>query len=135
MFKSISSGHEVLMDAKSPMGSDKAATPKELVLMAICGCTAMDVVMLLKKYRQEVKSFDVTADADLTEGQPKIFKAVNLVFNINGNVDIEKAKEAVMLSQTKYCGVSAMIATSCPIHYKVLVNGDLVSEATANFSH
>ncbi len=134
-FKSISDGHEVLMDTRSPIGSDSAASPKQLVLMAICGCSAMDVVMLLKKFRQDLKSFDILAEADLTKGQPSVFKEVNLTFNITGNVEPTKAQEAVMLSQTKYCGVSAMIAKCSPIKYKVLVNGTLVAEGAADFQY
>jgi putative redox protein len=77
--------------------------PKQLLLAAICGCTA-------------------------------IFKEVRLQFVITGKVDPERALESVRLSQTRYCGVSAMVSKSVPILYSVLVNDCLVGEGRAEFA-
>lgn len=126
-------GHLVPVDAKSPIGDGSAVTPKHLVLVAIAGCTAMDVIALMRKYRQEVKTFTVEADAPMKEGHPAVFKDVMVTYKIHGNVEKEKVLEAARLSMTKYCGVSAMIAKACPINYKVEVNDELVGEGQAQF--
>jgi putative redox protein len=94
----------------------------------------MDVVALLKKYKQPVEAFQVDADASLTEGKyPTIFKEVKLTFKIKGQVEAAKALEAVMLSQTKYCAVSAMVSKAVSITYVVEVNGNNVGEGQADF--
>jgi putative redox protein len=123
------------MDAKGPMGSDSAMTPKELLLLAVSGCTGMDVVALLKKFKQPFEAFSVEAEGELTEGMhPSVFKEINLIFKITGNVESNKAIEAVQLSQTKYCGVSAMVSTSVPIHYTIFINEKKVGSGKAKFS-
>lgn len=121
------------MDAKSPIGSDSAHSPKELVLAGVCGCTAMDVVALLRKYKQPLERFSVEAESDLTEGYPAIFKEVKLTFKLWGSLDSQKIIEAVHLSQTKYCGVSAMIAKACPITYEIFLNDSKIGEGQAAF--
>ena len=126
-------GYKTEMDAKSPLGSDTAHTPKELVLAGICGCTAMDVVALLKKFKQPLEKLSVEAETELTEGYPAVFKEVQLVFKFSGPMDSQKVLESVMLSQTKYCGVSAMIAKAAPILYTVYLNDSKIGDGRAKF--
>ncbi|MCB0418651.1 MAG: OsmC family protein [Bdellovibrionales bacterium] len=121
------------MDAKRPIGEDAAMNPKELVLAGVSGCTAMDVVALLRKYRQPADSFEVEAETTLTSGHPAIFEKVDLRFVVKGKVEPEKLIEAVTLSQTKYCGVSAMIAKAAPIHYVIELNGEEIHRGNAHF--
>lgn len=124
----------VTMDAKAPIGSGQGLTPKELVALGVAGCTAMDVAALMKKYAQPVETFQVTAEFTLTKGTtPAIFQTMDLVFDLTGNIDQSKALEAVRLSQTKYCGVSAMISKSVPINYIVRINNADVGSGTADF--
>ena len=124
----------VVTDAKAPLGNGSAMTPKELVVVGLCGCTAMDVVALMRKHKQDVKSFVVEADVTTTETHPMVFSKAELNFKLEGNA-LDKAKilEAVQLSQTKYCGVSAMLSKAFPIHYSVYVNGEQVGQGEANF--
>ncbi len=134
-FTTAAGAHAIRMDAKPPLGDDAAPTPKQLLLAAICGCTAMDVVALLKKHKQELDTLEVRAEAPSTEGvQPAIFKEVRLRFVIAGKVDPHHALESVRLSQTRYCGVSAMVSKAVPIFYSVLVNDSLVGEGRAEFA-
>lgn len=121
------------MDAKSPIGTDQAASPKQMVLMAICGCTAMDVVSLLKKYKEPLKSLKVNAEADLTDSYPKIFKSVLVEFFFEGEINPARVIEAVELSQSKYCGVSAMIAKACPVNYIAYLNDKKLAEGSSRF--
>ena len=133
-FDATSGDHHVLMDAKAPIGKGLGYTPKELVLAGIAGCTAMDVIALLRKYKQDVKSFTVESNAEQTTGShPVVFKNVSIIFNLEGTIEPSKAIEAVRLSQTQYCGVSAMISKSVPIDYTVILNGEEIGTGQAAF--
>lgn len=126
--------HNVPMDAKSPIGKSSAATPKELVAMGLAGCTAMDVIAFLKKFKQMPKKFHVDADVQTSSsGHPVVFEKANLTFNVEGEIDPEKLKEAVHLSQTKYCGVSAMLSKAFPIEYRILLNKQEIGQGSAQF--
>ncbi len=125
----------VPMDAKPPIGNGTAMTPKELVLAGLCGCTAMDVVALLKKYKQPLEFLEVDADAISQEaGYPAVFREIKLVFEIRGPMDREKVLEAVRLSQTKFCSVSGMLSKAVPIDYEVRLNSETIGTGKADFS-
>lgn len=133
-FSGLVDSHIVPMDAKSPIGKDKAASPKELVAMGLGGCTAMDVIALLKKHKQPPKTFRVDIEIQPSTGaHPIVFNKATLSFIVDGDVEAEILVEAVKLSQTKYCGVSAMLAKSFPIEYRVILNGQEVGTGLANF--
>lgn len=126
--------HTVSMDTKPPIGDDTAITPKQMLIVAICGCTGMDVVGLLKKYKQPLSKFEIEAEATVTEGaHPIVFKDVQLVFKFEGSLEKEKVLEAVTLSQTKYCSVSAMLSKAFPINYTVHLNSENIGAGTAQF--
>ncbi len=134
-FTAEADNHSVPMDTKSPIGDDTAITPKQLVVAAICGCTGMDVVALLKKYKQPLVAFEIDAEAMLTEGvHPIVFKEVRLTFKLEGQLDKDQVLEAVRLSQTKYCSVSAMLSKACPINYTVQLNTETIGAGNADFS-
>ncbi len=134
-FEGEADGNKVSLDAKSPIGSGSGLTPKELLPIAISGCTAMDVVSLMRKYKQPLESFDVATDVTMQEGsKPAVFADVLLTFTLTGALDPEKVLEAVHLSQTKYCSVSAMMAKATPIHYRVILNGKEIGTGEAAFS-
>lgn len=133
-FTAVADNHSVDMDTKPPIGTDTALSPKQLVLAAICGCTAMDVVALLKKYKQPLESFQIEAESTLSEGKhPIIFKEVRLMFKLTGVIDNAKLIEAITLSQTKYCSVSAMISKAVPISYVIELNGKNIGSGRADF--
>lgn len=117
-------GHEIHMDTKSPFGEDKFISPKELLLQGLCGCTAMDVISLMRKFRQELTGLSVSAKTELTQEHPMVFKEIELEYQFQGNnLDPVKVKEAVELSRFKYCGVSAMLAKNSEIHHRIFING------------
>lgn len=133
-FEAKVGSNTVSMDTKAPIGRNTAANPKELVAAGLCGCTAMDVIALMRKYKQEVTHFSVKADISMTEkGHPIVFTAARLNFYLEGKVDPVKAVEAVQLSQTQYCGVSAMLVKAFPITWEVFVNGESVGSGQASF--
>ena len=133
-FTSEIENHMVSMDTKPPIGEDTAITPKQMLVAAICGCTGMDVVALLKKYHQPLSKFEIEAEATVTEGShPIVFKMVQLVFKIEGTLEKEKVLEAITLSQTKYCSVSAMLSKAFPIQYTVQLNSEVIGTGIAQF--
>jgi putative redox protein len=131
-FTAQSGTNEISLDAKAPIGKDQGQTPKELVAAGLGGCTAMDVMALMKKHKQTVTEF--TIDVEPTSGpHPHVFAKAEITFSLRGQIDPSIALESVRLSQTKFCGVSAMLAKAFPITYKVIVNGDVVGNGHANF--
>jgi putative redox protein len=135
-FDGVAGDHVVAMDAKAPIGKDTGATPKELVALGLGGCTAMDVIALLKKYKQPPDSFQIDVEIETSTGaHPAVFKKAVLTFDVNGTVDPEKLVEAVKLSQTKFCGVSAMLSQSFLIEYRINLNGSEIGTGTANFNN
>ena len=127
-------GSQVSLDSKPPLGSSQGFTPKELVAIGLSGCTAMDVIALLKKYKEPVETLEVDTEVEASDsGHPIVFKSILLKFKATGQIVPEKLIEAITLSQTQYCGVSAMLSKSVPINYEVSLNGNKVTEGLAHF--
>lgn len=127
-------GHSVAMDTLAPIGKGEGLTPKELVAIGLGGCTAMDVAALMKKYRQPVTTFDVDVHVEQSDnGHPVVFRSVVVTFRLTGEIEKDKLLEAVHLSQTRYCGVSAMLSQAAPIEYKVELNGEEIGSGHADF--
>lgn len=116
-------------------GHDLGPSPKEFVLAGIAGCTAMDVISILNKMRFEIKSFEVSADTVTTTGTPSVFGEINVIFQLESpNIPVDRYLHAIELSQTKYCGVSKMIAYNSPILYSAVLNGTVVGSGKALFT-
>jgi putative redox protein len=111
--------HLVPMDTTPDFGGDSSATkPLELLLLALGGCTGMDIVSLLKKMRQDFSGIEMNLTAERSEEHPNVYTKIDLEYVIYGRgIDEEKVKRAVELSQEKYCSVSAMLRKSCPVNY------------------
>lgn len=134
LFTAESEGNKIDLDAKSPIGTGKALTPKELFAISVSGCTAMDVAALMRKYKQPVESFEVEADVSIKEGShPQVFNEIAITFSLRGNLDKTKVIEAVHLSQTQYCSISAMVSKSVPINYRILLNDEEIATGKAEF--
>lgn len=133
-FESQMGAHKIQMDTKAPLGQDSAPSPKQVLMSSIAACTAMDVVSLLKKYRQEPTKFWIENESEQTGGQPSVFKEIKMIYFIEGEIESGKALEAVQLSMTRYCGVSAMVAKVSPILYTVVLNGREIGKGHAEFA-
>jgi putative redox protein len=127
--------HQITLDGKAPLGKDKGPTPKELVVAGLAGCTAMDVIALLKKYKQPVTALSVTSSVKTSEPtkHPVVFTEALIEFHATGEIDPAKLIEAVELSQTKFCGVSAMFAELFPVRWEIQLNGNSIKSGQANF--
>jgi putative redox protein len=115
------SNHLVPMDSGPDFGGDSSATkPMELLLVALGGCTGMDVVPLLKKMRQDVTAVELNISAARSEEHPMVYTKIDLAYVVTGrNLEEDKVKRAVDLSQERYCSVSAMLKKACPVNYTI----------------
>ncbi|HVP38613.1 MAG TPA: OsmC family protein [Candidatus Saccharimonadales bacterium] len=122
-------GHGVLMDTKVEVGGGNwAATPKELVLHGLGGCTGMDVVSILRKMRVAFRSFSIVVEAELEADPPKAFRSAHLDYRFEGEgLPLDSLQRAVALSQDKYCAVSHTLRKAFPITWSITVNGQTVA--------
>ena len=104
-------GFEVVMDSDSSVGGDDTGPrPMELILIGLCGCTAMDVISILRKKRQSVSKLKVKAHADRADTHPKVFTDIMLEYIVSGkNVDPKAVERAIQLSADRYCPAQAML--------------------------
>ena len=106
-------GHHILIDDAA---GNTGAKPIELVAIALAGCTAFDVIGILRKKRQEVTGYEVTVEADQTPDPPQVFTKVRIHHIVTGVGIAEHAlRDAIHLSETKYCSVGAMVKQSAEI--------------------
>jgi putative redox protein len=105
------SGHSIIVDGDKAAGN----SPMELVLIALCGCTAYDVVSILQKKREPFTSLEVRAQAERAAGPPSVYTEIKLIYRIGGKVSRKAAEDAVRLSKEKYCSVSAMLEKTAKI--------------------
>lgn len=122
-------GHIVNVDSRPEFGGDdQGPSPMELVLMGVAGCSAIDMISILKKQRQEITSFKAEVEGERVQvGEAKPFKDIHVVFYLEGNIKEEKAAKAAQLSFDKYCSVSKTLEPTATIHYKVVLNGILLA--------
>jgi len=114
-------GHIAAMDgAPDGGGHNLAPRPMEMVLLGTGGCTAYDVVLILKRGRHAVTGCDVTLSAERAETDPKVFTNIHFAFTVTGHA-LSKAvvERAVKLSHEKYCSASAMLASSAQMTWSV----------------
>lgn len=116
-------GHIVNVDARPDFGgNDMGPSPMELVLMGVAGCSAIDMISILKKQRQEITSFRAEVEGVREQiGDAKPFKDIHVVFYLEGKINEDKAQKAAQLSFEKYCSVAKTVEPTAKIHYKVVL--------------
>jgi putative redox protein len=120
------SGFSLPLGAKPQVGGDDDGfRPMELIALGLAGCTAMDVVSILQKKRQEISSFEVIVNGQRAEQHPRAFTHLEVEYRISG-VDIDPAavERAIELSETKYCPAQAMLGKVVPIELKYTIESD-----------
>ena len=110
------SRHAIVMDTAK---EKTASTPMELVLIALCGCTASDVVGILHKKREPFTSLEVTAEGERATDYPQVYTEIKLKYRVGGKVSRKAIEDAVRLSKEKYCSVSAMLEKSAKITFEI----------------
>lgn len=119
-------GHKMILDADESFGgNDQGPRPKPLILASLIGCTSLDVISLLKKMRVDFKDLQVTANGSLTDEHPKYYDYIKLTYNIWGkDLNRDKVEKAVVYSQERYCGVTAMLEKAAKIDYEIVYHED-----------
>jgi putative redox protein len=111
-----SSRHAIVLDAAK---EKTANSPMELVLIGLCGCTASDVVSILRKKREPFTSLEVRAQAERASEPPTVYTEIKLTYRVGGKVARKAMEDAVRLSKEKYCSVSAMLAKTAKITFAI----------------
>jgi putative redox protein len=120
-------GDVVLLDNKSEP-KPEGASPMELLLMGIAGCSGIDIVMILRKQQIELDDLQMEVEGFRVEGAiPNVFTGINLKIKLKGDFSATKAKRAVDLSLDKYCSVAKMLEKAAEITYETYLNNELVS--------
>ena len=114
------SGHTIVLDDGT---GDAGMRPAELIPLALAGCTAMDVISILRKKRQAVTRYEVRANGEQEDAHPNAFTRIDVVHVIEGrSIDVEAVRRAIELSATKYCAVGATLSSGMTqIHHAYLV--------------
>lgn len=117
------SGHSIVMDGAPDYGGRNLGfRPMELLLVGMAGCTAFDVVLILRKGREEIADCVVEVSAERAPEDPKVFTKIHLDYRVKGkNLNDAKVKRAIELSKEKYCSASIMLGKSAEITYAYTV--------------
>lgn len=120
-------GNSINMDAPVAAGGDGSApTPLSLVLMAIAGCTGIDVLSILSKMKIKLDNFSMEVEGERADQHPKIFTNINVLYKFKGaDLPRDKVERAVKLSVDKYCSVGHIVNKSAQINYAYEINGTM----------
>lgn len=124
------SGHELVLDDGA---GDAGMRPSELVPLAVAGCTAMDVISILRKKHQDVERYEIRASGIQADDRPNAFTRIDIVHVVSGpSLDVVAVRRAIELSATKYCSVGSTIASGLTeIHHRYVIRGTDGVEETA----
>lgn len=114
-----STGHGLVTDAPVAAGGlDTAATPMELVLLGLIGCTGVDVASILLKMKEPLAGLEVSAEYERAENHPRVYTRIHLKYTATGPLDPRKLERAIGLSEKTYCSVSAMLGKTAAITHE-----------------
>lgn len=123
-------GHTVRMDTSPDSGGNNfGVRPMQMLLMGVAGCSAIDVISILKKQRQDIQDYKMIVRGEREPGkEPSLWKKIEIEFYLKGTIEADKAMRAAELSINKYCSVSATLeAAGAAITWKIFVNDQLIS--------
>ena len=126
-------GNRVDIDGPAKIGgSNIGPNPMELLIMGLGGCSGIDVVMILKKQKQEIEHFEISIDAEreVVDAPPSLFTWINVHFKLTGQIDKEKAERAVALAMEKYCSVARTLEKTAKISFTLSLNTQNIPLAT-----
>ena len=120
-------GNSILLNSVSQSENKEGVSPMESVLMAVAGCSGIDMISILKKQRQEITTFSAEVQGERIEvDEAKPFKTILVKFFLEGKIDPKKAERAASLSFEKFCSVSKTLEPNVTVNYEVVVNGEKV---------
>ena len=116
-------GHKIIIDANPEVGGeDRGPRPKPFMLMALAGCTGMDVVSILEKMRVELEDFNVIVEGELSEEHPKHYQSMHVIYEFKGkDLPLDKLEKAINLSEERYCGVNAVYKKTIKMSYEIRI--------------
>lgn len=123
------SGHTLVLDDGA---GDTGMRPSELIPIALAGCTALDVISILRKKRQDVSRYEVRASGTQQDDRPNAFTRIDIVHVVEGpSIDVEAVRRAIELSVTKYCSVGATLSSGATeVHHRYVVRSGIRDEQT-----
>lgn len=109
-------------------GSGNGLRPKPLMLVALAGCTGMDIASLIKKMRVEISGFEIDTEAEKSDDMPVVYTEIRLIYRFTALADdvADKLKKIVDMSQERYCGVAAMMRHFAKLSYSIVLNGKTI---------
>ena len=119
------SGHTVKFDGDRKHNA--AASPMEMLLSALGACSLVDVVLILGKKRQMLTSLEVDVTGERAETTPAVWKKIEMVYRLAGELDDKAVRDSIELSQNKYCSVAAMLGKTAEITYRYEISPAAVS--------
>ncbi len=122
-FETNINGHVVRMDAPAEGGGTNSGPgPKKLQMVALSGCTGMDIVSILKKMRVEIEGLSIEVQGELADEHPRHYTSMHVIYHIKGkNLPTDKLEKAVKMSEDTYCGVRALYAKAIPMTSEIRV--------------
>lgn len=123
---SADSGYRLPLDAAADVGgADDGFRPLELMALSLAGCTAMDVISILRKKQQVVDAFEVRVEAERAADHPKVFTRMVVEYRLRGKaIDPQAVDRAVALSRDRYCPAQGMLAKVVPIEHRVVIQDE-----------
>jgi putative redox protein len=120
-FEADMDGHKITIDLPEENGgNNRGPRPKPFMLLALAGCTGVDVVMMLGKMRVDIKGLSITVEGEMQDELPKAFESMKVIYHFRGkDLPMDKLQKVVELSRDKYCGVSATLKPLLPISYEI----------------
>jgi len=113
--KAKAGNHEILLDSQEEGG----ASPMQLMLIALAGCSTIDLIHILRKGRYDITSYASEVIATRREEMPRIFNAITLLITLETDAPDEVLNRAIALTKTKYCSAFAVLEASCPVEISV----------------
>ena len=123
---SSDSGHALIMDTSTSVGGHASgASPMELVLLAVGGCSAMDVIGILKKKRLDLRGLEIRLNGQRSEADPKVFTQIVMHYIFRGReLTEDPCRKSIELSHEKYCSVLGMVSKTAKVEYDVEINNE-----------
>lgn len=119
---STNSGFTLPLDTSLASGGGTGFSPMELLLVGLAGCTAMDVISILKKKRQNVTGLEVAVQGERANEEPRVYTHISVAYIVSGQgVERAAVERAVELSEAKYCSVEAMLGKTAKIEHQIIL--------------
>ena len=115
-------GHSLTMDAHQGVGNEQGLLPMQALLGSLAGCIGMDVIMILRSKKNDIRSLEIVTDGEKRRQAPKEFLSITVTFFVEGNIEASKVIHAIEVSAEKYCPVAHSLKAD--IHYRLMLNGE-----------